>query len=107
LNYSQLLGPRQAKSAKNQADKSGAGAETTPGFGESSAFSVPKALGIQGRHATGSGTGNGLAVHMILHITRGKNAWHTGHGRKAFQAALGHDVAVFKVRMALENLGIG
>ena len=40
-----------------------------------------KALGIQRGHAAGTGAGDGLAVHMVLHVAGGK---HPGHDAQRF-----------------------
>ncbi len=71
------------------------------------AFLLKKSLGIQSSHATRSRAGNGLAVDVILHIACGKHARHAGHGGKALQAALGHDIAIVQGQVALENFSVG
>ena len=64
-------------------------------------------LGIQRCHAAGAGAGDGLTVHVVLHIARGKNAGHAGHRGKTLQAGLRDDVAVFHLKLQGCFIAIG
>ena len=65
-----------------------------------------KALRIERRHAAGAGTRDCLAVDVVLHVAGGEHAGHTGHCRHAGEAALGDEVAVFHLQLALEDVGV-
>ena len=64
---------------------------------------LQEALSIEGCHATRASTGDGLTVNVVLHVACCEHAGHRSLGRKALQAALGHDVAVFQFKLTLEN----
>ncbi|MPM35580.1 hypothetical protein SDC9_82173 [bioreactor metagenome] len=65
-------------------------------------------LGVEGCHAARSCAGDGLAVDVVLHVAGGEHAVHAGLGGKAFQAALGDDVAgLVHFQVALEDFGVG
>src|SRR5690625_4466152 len=71
------------------------------------AFAFQPALGIQGGHATGARTGNGLAVNMVLNIASSEYARHRGHGSHALEAAFGDDVTVFHVKLVDKQARVG
>ena len=73
----------------------------------SAALLLQKALRIQGRHAPRPGTGDGLAVNVILNVACSKYARHAGLRRKTLEAALGANVAAIHIKLALEELRIG
>ena len=43
---------------------------------------------------------------MVLNVASRKDTGHRSLGGKALEAALGHDVAVFKCQLALEDVGV-
>ena len=67
---------------------------------------LQKALGVQRGHAARARAGDGLAVHMVLHVAGGKHAGHRGLGGKALRAAFGQQIAVFHLQLALEDVGV-
>src|SRR5690554_4848733 len=52
------------------------------------------ALSIQGRHATGAGAGNGLAVDVILDVASRKDAGHTGCRSLSTHTATRNNIAI-------------
>ena len=60
----------------------------------SSSVLFQETLGVQRGHAACASAGDGLAVHMVLHVAGGKHTGDAGLRGKTFQAALGHDIAV-------------
>ena len=85
----------------------GAGPVLSKAADYSARLLAQKALRVQRRHAAGAGAGDGLAVDVVLHVACGKNAGHAGLRGKAFEAALGDDVAVFHLQLADKNAGVG
>lgn len=65
-----------------------------------------KTLRVQRRHAACAGAGDGLTVHVVLHVASGKNARHAGHGGEALQASARDDVAVLHIQLTFKNIGI-
>src|SRR6185503_1554794 len=63
-------------------------------------------LRVERRHAAGPSAGDGLAVYVILHVAGGKHAGDAGSGGVSVQPALGDDVAVLHLELALENFGV-
>src|SRR5579859_6965399 len=61
-------------------------------------------VGVERRHATGTGGGDRLAVHLVHHVAGGENAGDAGGGGVPFDAALHHDVAVLHLELVLEEL---
>src|SRR5688500_2314583 len=62
---------------------------------------------IERSHASGSGGSDGLTIHVIGDIARGKHAGNAGGGGTAFGAALDGDVTVAHVELAGEYSGVG
>ncbi len=59
-------------------------------------------LGLERRHATHAGGGNGLAVHAVAHVAGGEHAGHAGRGA----VGGGGDIAAgVDLELALEQLG--
>ena len=64
-------------------------------------------LRIQRGHAARAGTGDGLAIDVILHVPGGEYARDAGGGGIAVEAGLGGDIAVFHGEFASEDVGVG
>src|SRR5690242_18710452 len=66
-----------------------------------SGFLLQESLCVQRRHAARASRGDGLAVHMVLHVAGSEHARHAGHRGKADLAGAGVDVAVLHLDLAL------
>src|SRR6266481_1129730 len=67
---------------------------------------LEKLLGVECGHAAAAGAGDGLAINMVLHVTRGEYSGNAGGGGVALIAVLGDDVAVHHLDLALEDLRV-
>ena len=63
----------------------------------------PVTLGVQFRHATGAGRGDGLTVNVVGTSPAGEDAFNVRGGGVAFTAALHHQVTVFGFQHAFEQ----
>src|SRR5476651_2413927 len=62
---------------------------------------------VQRRHAARAGAGHGLAIYVVLYVSRREYAGYAGGGRIALVTAAGEDVAVLHFELPLEDLRIG
>lgn len=77
------------------------------GKGDGSVPLVQEPLRIQRCHAAKAGGGDGLAIHLVGHITCGEHAGDAGLGGVAFQAGLDLQVAISHLQLAFEQRSIG
>ena len=63
---------------------------------------------LQGSHAAGAGSGDGLAVAAVLNVAAGVDAREEFAVQRAVDVILGEDVVVFvEIHEAFECLGVG
>src|SRR5882672_8294858 len=67
------------------------------------AQSVQKLLRIERRDAAASGAGDGLAVDVVLHVSRGEHPGHAGRACVPLASAACDDVSAFHVELSLED----
>jgi hypothetical protein len=61
---------------------------------------------IERSHASGSGGGDGLTIHVIGDVASGEDPGHAGGRCRAVAAALDDDVAVAHLELAREDAGV-
>src|SRR5262249_49976846 len=64
---------------------------------------VQEFLRVERRDAAASGAGDGLAVDVVLHVSRSEHPRHAGRARVALAAAARDDVTALHVELSVED----